>query len=72
MLKIRLQRGGKKHAPFYRIVVAEHSNPVSGKFIDRVGYHNPVSQPKELVIDVEKYQEWVKKGAQPSDTVARL
>ncbi|MEA3304474.1 MAG: 30S ribosomal protein S16, partial [Patescibacteria group bacterium] len=42
------------------------------KFIDRVGYHNPVSQPKELVIDVEKYQEWVKKGAQPSDTVARL
>ena len=72
MLKIRLRRIGKKKTPFYRIVVADSRMPRDGRFIEQVGYYNPVSQPKELKLDEDKIFEWLKKGAQPSDTVRSL
>lgn len=70
MLKIRLTRVGKKHNPLYRIVVTEHTNPVKGKFLEIVGNYNP--KTKELVINKEKVKDWMSKGAQPSNTVAKF
>lgn len=72
MLKIRLQRTGRKNLPFYRIVVAEHSTRVKGSYIERIGQYNPISKPKEFVVDESKVEEWIKKGAKPSSTMARL
>ena len=71
-VKIRLRRMGAKRKPFYRIVVADSRAPRDGRFIEEVGYYNPVSQPKELKLDEDKIFEWLKKGAQPSDTVRSL
>ena len=71
-VKIRMRRMGAKRKPFYRIVVADSRAPRDGRFIEEVGYHNPVSQPKELKLDEDKIFEWLKKGAQPSDTVRSL
>lgn len=71
-VKIRMRRMGAKRKPFYRIVVADSRAPRDGRFIEEVGYYNPVSQPKELKLDEEKIFEWLKKGAQPSDTVRSL
>lgn len=71
-VKIRLKRMGAKKKPFYRIVVAESSAPRDGRFIDQLGYYNPMSDPKELKIDVEKAQDWIKKGAQPTETARSL
>ncbi|MDD3243342.1 MAG: 30S ribosomal protein S16 [Eubacteriales bacterium] len=71
-VKIRLKRLGAKKKPFYRIVVAEGSAPRDGRFIEEIGYYNPVSEPVELKIDNEKAQDWIKKGAQPTDTVRAL
>ena len=68
-VKIRMRRMGAKRKPFYRIVVADSRAPRDGRFIEEVGYYNPVSQPKELRLDEDKIFEWLKKGAQPSDTV---
>lgn len=70
MLRIRLRRTGKKHQPHYRLVVAEHTAPIQGKFVDIVGHYNPRS--KELVIKEEVASKWMDKGAKPSNTVARL
>ena len=70
-VKIRMRRMGAKRKPFYRIVVADSRAPRDGRFIEEVGY-NPVSQPKELKLDEDKIFEWLKKGAQPSDTVRSL
>lgn len=70
MLKIRLKRIGKKHQPFYRIVVTEHTEPVCGEYIDKIGHYNPFS--KKIQIDKEKALEWMNKGAQPTNTVAKL
>jgi len=70
MLKIRLTRVGKKHDPQYRIIVTEHSNPATGKFIEIIGNYNP--KTKQLVINKEKALEWMNKGAKPSNTVARF
>ncbi len=70
MLRIRLRRSGKKNQAQYRIVVAEHTSPIQGKFIDRLGSYNPHS--KDLVLDKEKTLDWVNKGALPSNSVARL
>ena len=64
-----MRRMGAKRKPFYRIVVADSRAPRDGRFIEEVGYYNPVSQPKELKLDEDKIFEWLKKGAQPSDTV---
>lgn len=70
MLRIRLTRTGKRHQPHYRIVVAEHTAPVQGKFIESLGHYNPRS--KELVVKAESASAWLDKGAQPSNTVAKL
>jgi len=72
MVKIRLKRMGAKKKPFYRVVVAESASPRDGRFVDEIGYYNPVAEPAVLKIDVEKAQEWIKKGAQPTDTVRAL
>ncbi|SNX55541.1 30S ribosomal protein S16 [Thermoanaerobacterium sp. RBIITD] len=71
-VKIRLKRMGAKKSPFYRFVVADSRSPRDGRFIDEIGYYNPVSNPKEIKIDSEKAIKWLKVGAQPSDTVRAL
>ena len=72
MVKIRLQRVGKKKAPFYHIVVADSKSPRDGKIIEQIGTYNPMVEPSELVIDREKLATWIKNGAKPTDTVKRL
>ncbi len=72
MVKIRLQRVGKKKAPFYHIVVADSKSPRDGKIIEQIGTYNPMVEPSELVIDKEKVEKWIKNGAKPTDTVKRL
>ncbi len=71
-VKIRLRRMGAKKAPFYRVVVADSRAPRDGKFIEEIGYYNPITEPAEIKIDAEKAQKWLKDGAQPSDTVKSL
>ena len=72
MVKIRLQRVGKKKAPFYHIVVADSRVARDGKIIDQVGTYNPMTTPATIVLDKTKAEEWMKKGAQPTDTVKAL
>ena len=72
MVKIRLKRMGMKKKPFYRVVVADERASRDGRFIDELGYYNPVSNQVELKIDAEKAQQWIKNGAQPTDTVRAL
>ncbi|QUH26259.1 30S ribosomal protein S16 [Serpentinicella alkaliphila] len=71
-VKIRLKRMGQKKKPFYRIVVADARSPRDGRFIEEIGFYNPVSQPKEVRIDSEKATKWLSNGAQPTDTVKDL
>lgn len=71
-VKIRLKRIGAKKAPFYRVVVADSRSPRDGRFIEEIGYYNPVKQPAEVKIDEDKALEWLQNGAQPSDTVRSL
>src|SRR4030042_4809870 len=70
MLKIRLTRRGKKNKAFYRIVVAEHTAPIKGRFLEALGYFNPHSKEKSIKADRVKY--WLEKGAQCSDTAHNL
>ena len=63
---------GAKKRPFYRIVVADARTPRDGRFIEEIGYYNPVSDPKEIKIDNEKATKWLNDGAQPTDTVKDL
>ena len=72
MVKIRLRRLGAKKAPFYRIVVADSRSPRDGRFIEEIGTYNPLSDPAEIKIDSERAQQWIKNGAQPTDTVRAL
>ena len=72
MLKIRLRRMGAKKAPFYRIVVADSRSPRDGAFVEEIGYYNPTTDPAELKVDNEKAAQWIKNGAQPTDTVLCL
>ncbi|MBQ2917233.1 MAG: 30S ribosomal protein S16 [Clostridia bacterium] len=72
MVKIRLQRAGKKKAPFYHIVVADSKSPRDGKIIEQIGTYNPMVEPSELKLDKEKVATWIKNGAKPTDTVKRL
>ena len=72
MVKIRLRRMGAKKAPFYRIVVADSRYPRDGRFIEEIGIYNPVTNPAELKVDVERAQAWIKTGAQPTETVRDL
>lgn len=71
-VKIRLRRMGAKKAPFYRIVVADSRFPRDGRCLEEIGYYNPLTDPAEIKVDNEKAAEWIKKGAQPSDTVRAL
>ena len=71
-VKIRLKRMGAKKAPFYRIVVADARSPRDGKFIESIGYYDPVTTPANVKIDEEKALEWLGNGAQPTDTVKNL
>lgn len=71
-LKIRLTRLGSKKKPFYRIVVADSRSPRDGKFIDLVGTYDPLKESENIKVDQEKAKEWLKNGAQPSDTVKAL
>ena len=72
MVKIRLKRMGMKKHPFYRIVVADERCPRDGRFIEEIGYYDPMKQPAEIKVDNEKAVEWMKNGAQPTDTVRVL
>ena len=72
MVKIRLKRVGAKKAPKYRVVVADERMPRDGRFIEEIGYYNPMTNPAEVKIDAEKAQQWIKNGAQPTDTVRAL
>ncbi|MCC7266950.1 MAG: 30S ribosomal protein S16 [Caulobacteraceae bacterium] len=75
MLKIRLARGGSKKRPYYSIVVADSHSPRDGRFIEKVGAYNPLlkkDDPQRTVLKVERIQEWLSKGAQPTDRVARF
>lgn len=71
-VKIRLQRKGRKKAPYYHIVVADARSPRDGKFIERLGFYNPTSVPAAIDIDRDKAFDWLMKGAQPTDTVTAI
>ena len=72
MVKIRLRRMGAKKAPFYRVIVADARSPRDGRFIEEIGYYNPMTNPAEIKIDAEKATAWLKNGAQPTETVKSL
>lgn len=72
MLKIRLQRRGRKKRPFYFVVVTPHTQGPKGKFIEKLGFYNPISQPKEFKINIERFCYWMSVGAQPSETIIKL
>ena len=72
MVKIRLQRQGKKKAPFYHIVVADSKSPRDGKIIEQLGTYDPMTDPSTVVLDKELVEKWIKNGAKPTDTVKRL
>ena len=72
MLMIRLARFGAKKKPTYRLVVIEKDRARNSRAVEVVGHYNPVSNPKQVVIKHDRVEHWVKNGAQPSDTVARL
>ena len=71
-VKIRLRRMGAHKAPFYRIVVADSRSPRDGKFIEEIGYYNPLTEPVEFKVDEEKASKWLANGAQPTNVVKRL
>lgn len=71
-VRIRLKRMGAKNNPFYRVVVADSRSPRDGKNIDEIGYYNPLKNPADIKIDVEKAKKWLSNGAQPTDTVKIL
>ena len=71
-VKIRLKRLGAKKSPFYRVVVADERSPRDGKFIDEIGYYNPLTNPVDVKIDAEKATKWLNNGAQPTETVRTL
>ena len=72
MVKIRLRRMGAKKNPFYRIVVADSRNPRDGRFIEEIGTYNPLADPAEIKVDVERAKYWIANGAQPTETVKAL
>lgn len=72
MVKIRLRRMGAKKNPYYRIVVADSRSPRDGRCIEEIGTYNPLTQPAVITVDAEKAQNWIKNGAQPTDTVRGL
>ena len=71
-VKIRLARHGAKKRPYYRVVVADAQARRDGRFIEEVGRYNPVAEPQFVSLDMDKIDQWLKNGAQPTDTVKRL
>ena len=71
-VKIRLKRMGAKKKPFYRIVVADSKSPRDGKFIEELGYFNPLTDPEDIKVDGEKIKQWLDNGAQPTERVRAL
>lgn len=71
-VKIRLRRMGAKKNPFYRIVVADSRSPRDGRFIEELGFYNPLTEPKTIKIDDEKAKKWLDNGAKPTEVVERL
>ncbi len=71
-VKIRLKRMGMKKKPFYRIVVADCRSPRDGRFVEEIGYYDPMKKPAEIKVDNEKAVTWMKNGAQPTETVRVL
>ena len=71
-VKIRLRRMGATKAPFYRVVVADSRSPRDGRFIEEIGYYNPLTNPADIKIDGEKAKTWIANGAQPTETVRAL
>lgn len=71
-VKMRLTRLGKKKNPFYRVVIADARAPRDGRFVEEIGYYNPLTEPAEIKIDADKAKQWLKNGAQPTDTVKAL
>ena len=72
MVKIRLRRMGAKKAPYYRIIVADSRSPRDGRCIEEIGTYDPLTEPATIAVDAEKAQQWIKNGAQPTDTVRGL
>lgn len=72
VVRIRLTRMGKRHMPFYRIVVVDSRKKRDGAYIESIGYYNPLREPAQINLNVERATEWILKGAQPSDTVADI
>ena len=71
-VKMRLTRMGAKKAPFYRVIVADSRSPRDGRFIEEIGYYDPMTNPATVKIDAEKASKWLANGAQPTDTVRAL
>ena len=71
-VKIRLKRIGAKKTPFYRVVVADSRYPRNGRFIEEIGYYDPMKTPAEIKLDNEKVEKWLKNAAQPTETVKSL
>ena len=71
-VKIRLKRLGSKKNPFYRVVVADERSPRDGRFIEEIGYYNPLTNPVDIKIDAEKATKWLGNGAQPTETVRSI
>ncbi len=71
-VKIRLRRMGATKSPFYRVVVADSRSPRDGRFIEEIGYYNPLTTPADIKIDSEKAKKWISNGAQPTETVRAL
>ncbi|MDL2205520.1 30S ribosomal protein S16 [Eubacteriales bacterium OttesenSCG-928-N13] len=72
MVKIRLKRMGMKKKPFYRIVVTDERSPRDGRFIEEIGYYNPLTEPALIKVDEERAKYWLGVGAQPTDTTRAL
>lgn len=74
MVVIRLQRGGAKRRPFYQIVVTDSRNARDGRYIENIGFFNPLAKGQEVPvrIDTATYENWISKGAQPSERVAQI
>ena len=72
MVKMRLRRMGAKKQPLYRVIVADERSPRNGRFIEELGYYNPLTEPATIKIDADKAKEWIKNGAQPTETVKVL
>ena len=72
MVKIRLKRMGAHKKPFYRVVVADSRTPRDGRFIEEIGYYNPLTEPPTIKIDDEKAQKWLANGAQPTEVVGKI